>query len=68
MTKDKFQLLCEKILIPLIGHLLHQQLTELHDLIDVMGQEMVRIGIRLDRMEALCAPIAANDSPKRSEA
>ena len=52
MTKHKFQSLCEQVLIPLLGNLMHQQLAGLHESLDIIARELVRIGDRLDRIAA----------------
>lgn len=52
MTKDKFQALCEQVLIPRLGTLMHQQLTGLHESLDIIARELVRIGERLERITA----------------
>jgi hypothetical protein len=50
MTNDTFQALCEKILVPLLGKLMYQQLASLHEPLDIMGQEIAMIRLQLDRM------------------
>ncbi|MBL6938833.1 MAG: hypothetical protein ISS15_09140 [Alphaproteobacteria bacterium] len=43
MTKDKFQVLCEQVLVPKVGDLLHTQLLELHGTLEIMAAELARI-------------------------
>ena len=43
MTKDKFQVLCERILIPRMGDLLHNHLTSVHETLEILAAELVRI-------------------------
>lgn len=52
MTKDKFQLLCEQVLIPKLGDLLHVQLAERDEALEIMSRELIRMGKRLDRIAA----------------
>lgn len=52
MTTDKFRDLCDAVLLPKFGTLLHRQLTTLHEDIDTIACELARIGIQLDRIEA----------------
>ncbi len=53
MTNDKFKQLCEQVLIPRLGDLMHQQLTDMHETLDVFANELKRIGDRLERLIAL---------------
>jgi len=50
MTKDKFQALCEQVLIPRIGDLLHERLADIDDTLEIMAREMARNGVRLDKI------------------
>jgi hypothetical protein len=52
MTKDKFRELCEQVLIPLLGNLMFQQQASLHETLDIIAQESVRVRDRLDRIAA----------------
>ena len=52
MTKDKFRELCEQVLVPRIGDLMHAQLTDVHQTLDVLAGELVRIGNRFDWLAA----------------
>jgi hypothetical protein len=50
MTKDKFQILCEQVLIPRLGELLHRQLAERDGMLEIMSQELIRIRELLERI------------------
>jgi hypothetical protein len=52
MTNDKFRALCEQVLIPRLGDLLHRQLVELEQTLEIVASELVRIGDRLDHIAA----------------
>ena len=52
MTNDKFRELCEKVLIPRIGDLLHPHLIDVSESLDIYAKELIRIGDRLDKMAA----------------
>lgn len=52
MTKEKFQQLCKQVLVPLIGGLLHRELTEFQASLDAMADEMIRLGKTLDEIAA----------------
>lgn len=43
MTKDKFQVLCEQVLVPRIGDLLHRQLSPVEGSLDAIAHELIRI-------------------------
>jgi hypothetical protein len=51
MTKDNFRDLCEQVLIPRLGDLLHVQLTEIEQMLEAQSSELIRIGRRLDGIE-----------------
>jgi len=55
MTKDKFRELCDHVLIPRLGDLLHHQLVDLLQTLEVHSDELIRIGERLDRIECWLA-------------
>ena len=63
MTKDKFRILCEDVLIPLLGKLLYHQLAELHDTLEVMAREMVRMG---DQIGDTAASVTKHDDDATS--
>ena len=63
MTKDKFRELCEEVLIPLLGKLLYHQLAELHDTLEVMAREMVRMG---DQMGDIAASLSKQNDDATS--
>jgi hypothetical protein len=48
MTTDKFAVLCEQVLIPRLGDLLHTQLAERDDMLDLMARELARIGKHIE--------------------
>jgi len=50
MTKEKFDVLCRQVLIPRLGDLMHAQLTDILQTLDVMSHELVRIGDGLERI------------------
>lgn len=52
MTKDKFQVLCEQVLIPRIADAIHQQLADTFEIQEAMAREMVRVGVTLNQMAA----------------
>lgn len=52
MTKDKFQELCEQVLMPRLGDFIHQQLTTMHETEDTMARELARIGDAVARIAA----------------
>ena len=51
MTKDKFELLCERVLVPKIGDLMHRQLAPLHDTLEMIAAELTRLGRRMERLQ-----------------
>ena len=52
MTKHKFQVLCEQVLIPQIGDLLHAQLLDILETQDAVARELMRLGDLLERTAA----------------
>jgi hypothetical protein len=56
MTKDKFQSLCDRILVPRMGDLLHQHLSPVHETLEIMAAELVRIGRRLEQLASEQCP------------
>lgn len=52
MNTKHFRELCEQIFIPMLTGALEQQLRDIHDMLDVSAGELVRIGERLDEMDA----------------
>jgi len=52
MTKDKFQDLCTSVLIPRIGDLLNQHLPDIHEALEDILGELVRIERRLSAIES----------------
>jgi len=51
MTKDKFQDLCSSVLIPRFGDLLNQHLPDIHETLEAMLSELIRIERRLSALE-----------------
>lgn len=52
MTKDKFQTLCEQVLIPRVGDMLHTQLVDILQTLDAMAGELIRLRALLERTAA----------------
>lgn len=52
MTKDKFQTLCEQVLIPRMGDMLHAQLIDILQTLDAMAGELIRLRALLERTAA----------------
>lgn len=52
MTKDKFQTLCEQVLIPRMGDMLHTQLVDILQTLDAMAGELIRLRALLERTAA----------------
>lgn len=50
MTKDKFRVLCEQVLIPRLGDFLHVNQVDLQETLDIISSELVRIADRLDNI------------------
>jgi hypothetical protein len=47
--------LCEQVLVPLLTTAFDRQLIDIHDMLDIASSELVRIGERLDDIDAqLC--------------
>jgi hypothetical protein len=55
MTKDKFQDLCSSVLIPRVGDLLNQHLPDIHETLEAMLSELIRIERRLSALESALA-------------
>ncbi len=52
MNTKQIHELCEQVLIPMLTGLLEQQFKDIHDMLDISASELVRIGERLDEMDA----------------
>jgi hypothetical protein len=52
MTNDKFKTLCEQILVPRIGDLIHSQLAEVHEILGIIARELARIEEVVDEIAA----------------
>ena len=61
MTKDKFKMLCEQVLIPRLGDFMRFQLTDLHETLEIIERELARVGKGFDRIEAHLDKKAGND-------
>lgn len=48
MTHDKFKTLCQRVLVPMLGDLLFRHLTTVHEDIDAIARELVRLNNKLD--------------------
>ena len=48
MTRDKFEELCESVLVPRIGDLLHRLLSDREETLEVIARELARIEKKLD--------------------
>jgi len=52
MSNDKFQIMCEQVLIPLLANQVFLQLKTLHETLDVIAQDQVRIAARVEQIAA----------------
>ena len=52
MNTQKFRDLCQQFLVPLITEVFERHLVDIHDMIDISSNELIRIGERLDDIEA----------------
>lgn len=52
MNTTEFRELCEQVLVPLITSAFEQHLIDIHDVIDISSNELIRIGERLDDIDA----------------
>jgi len=52
MNTKHFRELCEEVLVPMLTGAMEQQLRDIHDMLDVSAGELVRIGERLDELDA----------------
>lgn len=55
MNTQKFRELCEQVLVPLLTGALEPHLIDIHDVIDISSNELIRIGERLDDINAQLA-------------
>jgi hypothetical protein len=53
MTKDKFQSLCESVLLPRLGDLMHRQLLDLDESLEIMSRELIRIDAKLAHIASI---------------
>jgi hypothetical protein len=55
MTNEQFRELCEQVLVPLIVGAIERHLVDIHDILDISANELMRVGDRLDDIDAhLC--------------
>lgn len=52
MKTEKFRVLCEEVLVPMIVSAMERQLSDIHDMLDISASELMRIGERLDDLDA----------------
>jgi len=58
MNKERFQELCEKVLVPMVVAAIEPHLVDIHDILDISTNELMRVGDRLDDIDAhLCRDI-----------
>ncbi len=51
MNNEKFRELCEQILVPLLTKAFEQHFIDIHDILDISSNELMRIGDRLDDID-----------------
>lgn len=56
MTNDKFRTLCEQVLIPRMGDLLHHQLVDILETQNAIAAELIRLGALMERAAAGMTP------------
>jgi len=55
MTNEQFRELSEKVLIPQIVGAIERHLVDIHDILDISANELMRMGDRLDDIDThLC--------------
>jgi hypothetical protein len=52
MSNEKFKTMCEQILVPRIGDMLHVQLVDVNVTLELFQAELIRIGKQLDGIAA----------------
>jgi hypothetical protein len=52
MNTEQFRELCEQVLVPLIVSAFERHLVDIHDVIDISSNELMRIADRLDGIDA----------------
>lgn len=52
MNTQQFRELCQQVLVPLLTEALEPHLIDIHDVIDISSNELIRIGERLDDIDA----------------
>ena len=52
MNTNKFRELCEEVLVPLLTQTFERHFIDIHDVIDIASNELIRIGERLDDIDA----------------
>ncbi|HEY4941891.1 MAG TPA: hypothetical protein VII56_10720 [Rhizomicrobium sp.] len=51
MNTQKFRELCQQVLIPLLTEVFEHHLIDIHDVINISANELIRIGERLDDID-----------------
>ena len=51
MTNEQFRELSEKVLIPQIVGAIEKHLVDIHDILDITANELMRLGDRLDDID-----------------
>jgi hypothetical protein len=52
MNTQQFRDLCQQVLVPLITDVFERHLIDIHDVIDISANELIRLGERLDDIDA----------------
>jgi hypothetical protein len=59
---ENFRLLCEQVLVPLLTTAFERQVLDIHDMLDIASNELIRIGERLDEIDAhICRATDADE-------
>jgi len=61
MNTQQFRELCQEVLVPLIIEAFERHLIDIHDVIDISSNELIRIGERLDNIYAHLALSSEDD-------
>jgi hypothetical protein len=52
MNTKQFRALCEQVLVPLLIDGFERQLRDIHDILDISANELMRVADRLDDIDA----------------
>lgn len=52
MNTEQFRELCQQVLVPLLTDVFERHLIDIHDILDISSNELMRIGDRLDDIDA----------------